>query len=108
MLINGAVHEIPQTPLQEAQARLQRAGMKQPLTAEGAAVSAYVNGLLHSARLSALIEYTLEPNQNATWTPQERFESIFVRELNAKAELLESTARRAPLILAASSVAGHG
>jgi hypothetical protein len=46
--------------LEDAQARLADAAMAQGMAAQGAAFSAYINGLLQSARLTAVITLLMQ------------------------------------------------
>lgn len=73
----------------QAQKRLYEAAMKQPgLNQASFGISAYINGILQSARVDALIELYLNP-PNATWSPQEALDAALLRALNAKADQLE-------------------
>lgn len=73
----------------QAQKRLYEAAMKQPgLNQASFGISAYINGVLQSARVDALIELYLNP-PNATWSPQEALDAALLRALNAKADQLE-------------------
>lgn len=93
-----------QSPLQEAQERLSKACLAQPMNPAGAAISAYVNSILCSARLDALIEVTLNP-PNASWTKEEALDAAIVRHLNQKAEQLESQALQMQLAAGAQKPA---
>lgn len=100
------INDQPQdSPLQVAHKRLANAAMRQPMDPASAAISAYVNGMLQSARLSALIAFTLEPVLNATWTAEERFESLFIKFLGEASDLLETKAAQAPRLVAANGAA---
>lgn len=76
--------------LQTAQKRLYEAAMKQPgLNQASFGISAYINGILQSARTDALTDLYLNP-PNETWTKQEALDAAILRALTAKAEQLES------------------
>ena len=91
--------EIPlETPLQAAQKRLTQACLQQPLSPQGAAISAYINTTILSARVDALQELWLNP-PNGTWTPEEALEAAITRRLLTKAEQLEAAVREAPRIV---------
>ncbi len=80
--------------IQTAQQRLAAAALKQPtLNPTSFGVSAYVNGILQSCRIDALVDLYLNP-PNETWTRQEALDAALVRALNAKADLLEAEASR--------------
>lgn len=79
----------PVTELADAQKRLYEAAMKQPgLNQASFGISAYINSILQSARVDALIELYLNP-PNGTWTAQEAVDAAILRALKAKAEQLE-------------------
>lgn len=85
-----------------AQQALCTAAMQQMLTPEQAAISAYVNGILQSARLSALIDLTLELASEpltAAWTAQERFDSLQLQYVEHMTRLLTEAKAAAPKIL---------
>jgi hypothetical protein len=81
----------PETPLQAAQQRLVKAAMQQRMDPIQAGLSAYINSMLQSVRLSALIEVYLAP-QNATWTAQEALDAAILRNLTQLATDLENRA----------------
>lgn len=89
---------IPETPLGAAQKRLTEACLKQPLSPQGAAISAYINTTLLTARLDALQELWLNP-PNGTWTHEEALEAAIVRRLTSKADQLEAVVRETPRIV---------
>lgn len=76
--------------LEEAQRKLAKAAMKQPGNNPlSFAISAYVNGLLMSCRVDALVDLYLNP-PNDTWTKQEAFDAAVLRAVLAKTEQLEA------------------
>lgn len=76
--------------LATVQKRLYEAAMKQPgLNQASFGISAYINGVLQSARTDALVDLYLNP-PNATWSPQEAWDAALLRALTAKAEQLEA------------------
>lgn len=58
--VNGKDPQREPTALEDAQARLVAAAMAQGMQPNGAAISAYINGLLQSARLSAVIKLLMQ------------------------------------------------
>jgi hypothetical protein len=90
---NGADQDA-EAELSAAQRRLLEAIKKQPLDPTGAAISAYANSVLQSARVDALAITLLEP-QNGSWgSPKEAYESNLVAALNRLADALEANASR--------------
>lgn len=87
------------TPLQDAQQRLAQAAMAQGMSMEGAAFSAYINGLLQSARLSAVVKFLLF--QNPAF--EEMLIQYTVDELNENI-IPKLIAAKAPSIQPASSI----
>lgn len=92
------------TPLELAQQRLAKACTAMPMNPVGAAISAYVNSTLASARLDALSELFVNP-PNATWDRQEALDAALARHLNRRAEQLESEAAKAHSALQVASAA---
>lgn len=88
-LVNGS--EL--TPLQLLQQRVAQAALAQNMNPQGAALSAYVNGILQTARLNALQEILVNP-PNATWSMQEAIDAAVARHLTQTAEALEAQAQR--------------
>ena len=88
--------EIPQlSPLAEAQERLKKALMSQPIDITQVAAGAYINSALQSARIDALQELFLNPEpENASWSRKEQLEAAIARALNVKSEQVESHAQR--------------
>lgn len=81
--------------MESAQQRLAQAALKQPMHPGGAAISAYLNGMLQSARIDALIEVMVDlPNGNQM---QEAIDAAIVRHLNKKADELENQALKMTL-----------
>lgn len=79
--------------LEEAQRKLAKAAMKQPGNNPlSFAISAYVNGLLMSCRVDALVDLYLNP-PNDTWSKQEAFDAAVLRAVFAKTEQLEANAQ---------------
>jgi hypothetical protein len=89
--LNG--HEVELDPVLAAQQRLAKACMQQQLSPQGAGISAFVNGVVNAATVSALIEYIAEKDLF-------KFNELLLKHLEAKAELFENTAKNAPLIIA--------
>lgn len=81
-------------PIKAAQQQLAEVAMRQPMTPNGATISAYVNGVVNAATLSALIEHCLG---GVDFTPQ--FREILLRHIRAKIDLFENTAKAAPRII---------
>ena len=102
-MINGNETELD--PIQAAKQRLAQACMQQPMTPQGASISAYVNTTLLSAHVQALIEYTAPLEIDADGNPQLKgtFDDLLLKCLIAKAEVFERTAKEAPLIIAQRS-----
>ena len=62
-----------------------------PMNAQGAAMSAYVNGVLQSARIDALVELWSAP-PNATWSKAKAYEAALLGALGQRAGDLEARA----------------
>ena len=63
--------------------------MAMPMNPQGAAMSAYVNGILQSARVDALVElWTTEPN--ATWSRQEAYQVALLGALRQRTEQVKA------------------
>lgn len=92
----------PPSLLEQAQQRLANAALKQPMHPAGAAISAYVNGMLQSARIDALVDVLANP-PNTTWSMAEAIDAAIVRALTRKAEELETQALKAQLLQPAAS-----
>jgi hypothetical protein len=99
-MLNG--HDI-EDPLKAAQQRLAEAAMAQPMTPAGATISAYVNGVVNAATLSALLEHCLGEGDFP-----DAFKTILLRHINAKIDLFQNTAKEAPRIITQQAIAGHG
>lgn len=84
----------PQTPLEAAQQRLAHACTAMPMNPVGAAISAYVNSTLASARIDALCDLWVNP-PNGSYDRQEAMDAALVRHLNRRAEQLEADAVKA-------------
>lgn len=95
--LNGK--EAKTTPLQDAQQRLYQAAMNQGMNPEGAAFSAYINGLLQSARLTAVVKFLLF--QNPAF--EEMLTEYTVLELNENI-IPKLQSAKAPSIQPASSI----
>lgn len=80
-----------ESPIQIAQKRLADAAMGVPMNAQGAAMSAYVNGVLQAARIDALQDLWMNP-PNATWSKEEAYSASLLRALGERAEALEAKA----------------
>lgn len=100
--VNG--HAPEPTPLQAAQERLAKACTAMPMNPAGAAISAYVNGTLASARIDALTDLFVNP-PNASWDRQEALDAALIRHLNRRAEQLEAEAVKARNALQVASAA---
>lgn len=94
--------EPKQSALQAAQERLADAAMGIPMNPQGAAMSAYVNGALQSARIDALVELWVSP-PNATWSKAEAYEAALLGALSQRAEVLEAKAIEAKEQIEAAS-----
>jgi hypothetical protein len=94
-----------------AQKRLAEAALKQPMTPQGAAISAFVNTTLLTCKVDALVQWCVESAGNLDLalpcSATQRFEHILIEKLNAKADIFENTAREAPRILSAAHAPGH-
>jgi hypothetical protein len=95
-----------QTPLQSAQDRLAKAAMQQPMTPNGAAISAYVNGIMASAKMGALLQMVIELFDDEAEATA-RFNALLVAALNAKAQVLEDTIANAPRVIANAAGGRH-
>jgi hypothetical protein len=73
--------------------RLRDAVLKVPMTPAQAGISAYLNSILASARLDALVEFLTSP-PNATWTAAQAIDAGVIRALRAKAEVFEAQVSR--------------
>lgn len=104
-VINGVSHEISQTPLQQAQQRLADVCLKQPMDGKIMVVS-FINVMLQSAKIAALTELMLEPT-NATWTTQERYDSLLTKHLGEVASTLESVSQQPRIALASGGLGAH-
>jgi len=92
--LNGKEHNPDVTALQDAQTRLAQAAMEQGMRLEGAAFSAYINGLLQSARLSAVVKFLLFQNPAfeemlTAYTVDELNENIIPKLIAAKAPTVQ-------------------
>jgi len=109
-MLNGHEHPfIGPSPeeLGQAQKRLAEAAGKQPMTPGGAAISAYINGVVNAATLSALVEYcTTRVEADAAMD----FGTILLKHIETKTELLNQTAREATRlqVVGADAIRGHG
>jgi hypothetical protein len=76
--------------MQAAQERLVKAAQVQMLQGNPAqiAMSAYLNGILQSCRVDALVKLHVEP-PNESWTPLEALNAAYLRAMTEKAEMLE-------------------
>ena len=77
-----------------AQVRLKDAALAQPMSPQGASISAYLNTILVSCRIDALIDLWLHP-PNASWTKEEALDAAMLKALTSRAEALESAAAAA-------------
>jgi len=95
--------------VQLAQKRVVEAALKQPMTPQGASISAFVNTTLLSCKVDALLAFLVDPIPELDYanTAQERFDQLLVAKLNEKADIFENTAREAPRILSSAHLAGH-
>ena len=84
--------ELP--PLEAAQQRLAQACMQLPMQPLAAGISAFVNSMILSARVDAIVELLKEP-PNATWTFQDALDAALARHCNQRAEQLETQAKEA-------------
>lgn len=82
------------TELAEAQKSLAQAAMKQPGDPVSFGISAYVNGLLVSCRVDALVDLYLNPPTGESCTKQEAFDAAVLRAVKAKTEQLEANTVR--------------
>jgi hypothetical protein len=96
--LNGHAPEPEPTPLQSAQQRLVDLAMKQPMNGT-ALISAFVNGLLQSAKINALTDMVMDDG-NATWTKQERLESLLIHHLGIVADQVESASQQPRIAIA--------
>lgn len=81
-----------ETPLQNAQNRVAKAALAQPMNPHQATIGSYINGILQSARITALTELWLNP-PNDTWTRQEALNAAILKALNEIADRLEQSAQ---------------
>lgn len=101
---NGGTPDAAVDTVKAAQQRLAEACMKQAMTPQGVAISAYINGVINGVGLQALIELSTETVVYET-TKSERFIELLIKNLDAKTDVFEQTARDTPRIM---QVAGHG
>lgn len=80
--------EQAESPLQAAQKRLADAALGVPMNPQSASIAAYVNGILQSARVDALVELHITP-PNASWSREEAYEATLLRALTDRALTLE-------------------
>lgn len=83
----------PVSELAEVQKALAQAAMKQPGDPLSFGISAYVNGLLVSCRVDALVDLYLNPSSESC-TKQEAFDAAVIRAIKAKTEQLEANTAR--------------
>ena len=90
------------THVQLAEKRLYEATMKIGITPQSAGVSAFVNSILQSCRIDALIEYTKPFELDADGNPifKATFEEILTRRLTVQAEAFEAAASKPRLVAA--------
>ena len=91
--------------MEDAKKRLVNAAMHSPIDGQKLAINAYLNGILQSARVSALYEY-LKAGPDFDHDAQRRDEymdQLIVVELDKISTTLEDMIRQAPRI----QVAGH-
>lgn len=100
--LNGNEHKPEATPLVDAQNRLAQAAMAQGMRMEGAAFSAYINGLLQSARLTAVVKFLLF--QNPAF--EEMLTAYTVDEINENI-IPKLIANKAPSIQPSSIILGR-
>lgn len=89
-------YAVEESALERAQRRLAQAALTQPMNPASAAISAYVNGMLQSARVDALTDVIANP-PNGSWTMQEAIDAAVIQHLTKKAEELEAQALRMKL-----------
>lgn len=73
--------------IEVAQQALADAAMGVPMNPSGAAMSAYVNGILQSARVDALVELWWAP-PNATWSREEAYNAALLGALHERTKML--------------------
>jgi len=106
-MLNGSLADLtPNDPIKAAQQKLAEAAMRQPMTPNGVMISAYVNGVVNAATLSALLEHVLGDDKGIGEFHAD-FAALLLKHLQAKTDLFENTAKEAPRIIAAQSL-GHG
>lgn len=79
--------------LELARQALANACLRQPMNPQTAGISAYVNSIMASARVTAICDFLLEP-RNETWTAAEALERHMLNALrNATTAIEEQTAK---------------
>jgi len=90
-----------QSAYEEAKAELMRTVLKTPMNPSQAAVSAYANGILQSARISALVELVIElADANSPPPSEERFEELQVHHLQELTNTLKTIAAEPKIAIA--------
>lgn len=107
-MINGHEPSTLADHLKLAQQRLADACMKLPMNPQSAGISAFVNGAVLNAKISALIEYVAPFELDDTGSPimKATFEETLLKHLERDAGQLEGAVREQPRIL--TGVAGNG
>ena len=80
--------------------------MKQPMDGK-VLISAFINGLLQSAKIAALTDLLMQDEPNSSWTKQERYDAYLVKHLGLVADQIAEAAV-APRIAIAQPFVGHG
>lgn len=107
-MLNGHAPSTLADHLLLAQKRLADACMKLPMNPQTAGISAFVNGAILNAKITALIEYTAPYELDETGNPvmKATFEETLLKHLERDAGQLEGAVKNQPRIL--TGVAGNG
>lgn len=105
-MINGADHD--EDPFKDAKQALIDQLLKVPMNPTQAAISAYANGVLQSARISALVDLVMElavlPEGSILPDLGARYESLQVEQLHRMTRDLKEAQEGASRIQLASSL----
>lgn len=91
-------------PVAVARGRLLGIMRQVPMDPMQTGFAAYINGVLQSARVDALVDLYLHP-PNATWTADEALQAAFIKAMNNISDALEANNRK---IQVAGSVGAPG
>lgn len=95
-----------QDELELARQALANACLRQPMNPQTAGISAYVNSIMASARVTAICSFLLEP-RNETWSAAEALEAAMLKALReATAAIEEQTAKVSRIQVADTVPAG--